>query len=84
MLHYLIGRAKFFSPKIFVTLFQLDLMPRSLINLKWTIISYTTLNLELVICLMSNQSTLKTLGKPKKNSMITIHMRMHATWHSNL
>jgi hypothetical protein len=62
MLHHLIGRTKFLSPKMFVTLFQLDLMPHSLINLKWTIIFYTTLNLELVICLMS-ESTFKTLGE---------------------
>jgi hypothetical protein len=66
MLHHLIDRAKFLSPKMFVTLFQLDLMPHSLISLRWTIIFYTTLNLELVICLVSNQSTLKDLGKPGK------------------
>jgi hypothetical protein len=66
MLHHLIGRTKFLSPKMFVTLFQLDLMPHFFISLRWTIISYTTLNLELVICLVSSQSTLKALGKPKK------------------
>ncbi len=83
-LHHFIGIAKFLSPKTFVNIFQLDLMPYSLISLKWTIISYTTLNLELVIYLVNNQSTLKTLGKPRKNSMISFHMIMHATWHSNL
>jgi len=34
MLHHLIGKAKFLSPKMFLTLFHLDLMPHSLINLK--------------------------------------------------
>jgi hypothetical protein len=84
MLYHLIVKEKFLSPKMFVTLFQLKLMPHSLMSLKVTIIFYTTLNLELVICLVSNQSTLKTLGKPKKNSMISFHTTMHATWHSNL
>jgi len=34
MMHHLVGRAKFLSPKMFVTLFQLNLMPHSLINLR--------------------------------------------------
>ncbi len=41
-------------------------------------------NLELVIYLKSNQSTLKTLGKLRKNSMVYFHTTMHATWYSNL
>ncbi len=40
--------------------------------------------IEFVICLVSNQSTLKNLGKPKKNSMTSFHMTMHATWYFNL
>jgi hypothetical protein len=60
-----LGKAKFLSPKMFVILFQSDLLLHSLINLRWTIISYTTLNLELVICLMS-ESTQKTLGEPQE------------------
>ncbi len=46
MLHHLISKAKFLSPKMFVIFFQLDLMPHSLMSFRWTIISYTTLNLE--------------------------------------
>ncbi len=84
MLCHLIGKIKFLFTKMFVVLFHLDLIPHSLISLKWTIIFYTTLNVELVICLVNNQSTLKTLWKPKKNSMISSHTRMHATWPSNL